>query len=362
VALELWMQDLLKGTTGSAGTSFLLNPGVPGTELGNSGDSCLDTTTNILYQKTGSSWGISGSLTPAVDPLAMQPRSAGSITLPSSGFILYDDASVGRLSMLVPSGATHGFAFVDEIDPLVMGFIHGPATPSDGFGAVFLESDEGDNELGISWKDSTGDKHLTASVEYVSSYYLPLAGGTLGGSLNMSGARIIGLPAPSSSGEPARYDELSTKLATAGGTMAGAINMGGQRLYDFWNQLSAVTAASTVMATVLGHSVTGLIANHRQLYRIGFQLFMWETSSTCGVAEGMASIYATTSTAGTTTLLVCGTTTLNKDGYPSAWDCNLTTTDGTAPMFNIQAQCGSNSASACAIMWYHSPRDLGELT
>jgi hypothetical protein len=47
----------LGGTSGSPGVSFLTGTGYPSNALGNNGDTYLNTTTSIIYTKTGGVWG-----------------------------------------------------------------------------------------------------------------------------------------------------------------------------------------------------------------------------------------------------------------------------------------------------------------
>ncbi len=97
--------------------------------------------------------------------------------------------------------------------------------------------------------------------------YLPLAGGTMTGDINMNNNQIINLPAPINPDEPATKAYADTKLALAGGTMTGQINMGGLKIVSMADPTLAQDAATKAYVDSMGSgSVTAGLINQLTWY------------------------------------------------------------------------------------------------
>lgn len=83
--------------------------------------------------------------------------------------------------------------------------------------------------------------------------FLPLAGGTMSGTLDMGSNRIINLPAAIATGQALRYEQLiGVYLLLAGGTMTGAIDMGSHKITNLTAGSSAADAVRFDQLPVVG--------------------------------------------------------------------------------------------------------------
>jgi hypothetical protein len=73
----------------------------------------------------------------------------------------------------------------------------------------------------LTWEAAAREHHMTGYAYYLSlclkpnpGIFLPLAGGTMTGNIDMATKRILALPAPAANEEPARKIDLATEIAT----------------------------------------------------------------------------------------------------------------------------------------------------
>ena len=102
-----------------------------------------------------------------------------------------------------------------------------------------------------------------ATKNYVDDF-LPLAGGTMSGALNMGTQRIVSVSDPSGAQDAVTKNYADTTfLALAGGTMTGAIAMGSQKITGLGTPTAGTDAAtksyvdSTVSSNIISQTIAG---------------------------------------------------------------------------------------------------------
>lgn len=162
--------------------------------------------------------------------------SGTNVTLQSS-VVLTNDWYVTNASKNVNFGPLAGF-FVTATNMAVTGsssaIIGGPVATVLGTSELDLWTP------GVNASTATAGQFLklinasTGKAEWATAAFLPLAGGTLSGVLNMGGSAIQGVGAPTLGTDAANKSYVDTKAANylplAGGTMTGAVNAGGYTL------------------------------------------------------------------------------------------------------------------------------------
>ena len=92
--------------------------------------------------------------------------------------------------------------------------------------------------------------------------FLPLAGGTMAGVIDMDGIAIENLPAPTNPNDAVRKAYADLFLPLAGGTMSGAIDMGAELINNLLDPVSAQDAATkNYVDTTVGGAAGGVAGN-----------------------------------------------------------------------------------------------------
>ena len=92
--------------------------------------------------------------------------------------------------------------------------------------------------------------------------FLPLAGGTMAGTIDMDSNPIENLPAPTNPNDAVRKAYADLFLPLAGGTMSGAIDMGAELINNLLDPVSNQDAATKIYVdTVVGGAAGGVAGN-----------------------------------------------------------------------------------------------------
>ena len=206
------------------------------------------------------------------------------------------------------------------------------------------------NELAASLGN---DANFSTTVTNSLATKLPLAGGTMSGTIAMGSNKITGLGTPTATGDAATKDYADTKLALSGGTMSGAIAMGTNKitgLGDPTNAQDAVTKYYLDNVVLAPSNLTGPITSVGAATSIASQTgtgtkFVMDTSPTLVTPD--IGVATATSINGTTiptskTLVATDSTTyvvpsqtgnsgkyLTTDGTTSSWGTIATTAAAT---------------------------------
>jgi len=206
------------------------------------------------------------------------------------------------------------------------------------------------NELAASLGN---DANFSTTVTNSLATKLPLAGGTMSGTIAMGSNKITGLGTPTATGDAATKDYADTKLALSGGTMSGAIAMGTNKitgLGDPTNAQDAVTKYYLDNVVLAPSNLTGPITSVGAATSIASQTgtgtkFVMDTSPTLvtpDIGVATATSINGTSIPASKTLVATDSTTyvvpsqtgnsgkyLTTDGTTSSWGTIATTAAAT---------------------------------